>query len=273
MFVEMAGGIRIVLYLIAAYAVFTAAIYLAQRRMMYFPATYLPSPIDAGLAEAQAVTLKTSDGLDLVAWHVPVSPSGGLPTIVYLHGNAGNIAGRVFRARPFAKAGYGVLLVEYRGYGGNPGSPTEEGLYADGRAALAYLAEQGIGPERIVLFGESLGSGVAVRMASEIPAHALVLEAPFTSATDVAADVYWFLPVRRLLKDHFDSLSRIGDIDAPLLIIHGEHDRTVPTKLGRRLLAAAREPRTGVFIPNAGHNDLPAHGSDRIVLDFLNSLD
>jgi hypothetical protein len=273
----MAFGLRIAFYLIAGYALFTAALYLAQRKMMYFPARHLPTPIEAGLAVAHTVELHTADGLDLLAWHVPAKPGSNLPTIIYLHGNGGNMAGRTHRVRPLVANGYGVLQVEYRGYAGNPGNPSEQGLYADARAGLDFLKSEGVTPNDIVLLGESLGSGVAVEMAAELgragtPVKALVLEAPYTSTTDVAAGVYWFLPVRVLMKDKFESLEKIGDIDTALLVIHGEHDRTIPVVLGQRLLAAAAEPRTGIFIPNAGHNDLAAHGSDRHILDFLAEL-
>ena len=273
----MAFGLKVAIYLIAGYALFTAAIYLAQRRMMYFPAKHLPTPIEAGLAAAHTVKLQTSDGLDLIAWHIPAKAGTNHPTIVYLHGNGGNIAGRVHRARPLVARGYGLLLVEYRGYGGNPGVPTETGLYADARAGLAFLQSEGVSPAQIVLLGESLGTGVAVQMAAELgragtPVAGLALEAPYTSTTDVAAGAYWFLPVRWLLKDRFESLSKIGDIRTPLLVIHGEHDRTIPVALGKRLFAAAPEPRTGVFIPNAGHNDLASHGSDGHILEFIRDL-
>ncbi len=277
----MAFGLKVAIYLIAGYALFSGAIYLAQRRMMYFPAKHLPTPIEAGLAVAHTVKLQTGDGLDLVAWHIPphISPGPGTnhPTIVYLHGNGGNIAGRVHRARPLVTKGYGLLLVEYRGYGGNPGVPTESGLYADARAGLAFLQSEGVSPAQIVLLGESLGSGVAVQMAAELgragtPVAGLVLEAPYTSTTDVAAAAYWFLPVRWLLKDRFESLDKIGDIKTPLLVIHGEHDRTIPVALGKRLFAAAPEPRTGVFIDGAGHNDLASHGSDGHIVEFIRDL-
>jgi uncharacterized protein len=265
----MGFGLRTVLYVLAAYALFTAAIYFAQRRMMYFPATFLPTPQEAGLKTAETVDLQTSDGLKLVAWYVPATRASTLKTIIYFHGNAGNIAGRIFRIRQYLDAGFGVLLVEYRGYGGNPGNPTEQGLYKDGRAAMDWLADKGIPAEQTVLFGESLGSGVAVQLATEYRTGALVLEAPYTSTVDVAAGAYWFLPVRLMMKDRFDSLDKITRINTPLLVMHGEHDRTIPVAHGRRLLSAARDPRRGVFVDRAGHNDLPNHGSDEEVLKFL----
>ena len=269
----MGFGLRTVLYVIAAYALFTAAIYLAQRRMMYFPATYLPSPQDAGLKSAETLELVTADGLKLTSWYIPATRSGSLTTIVYFHGNAGNIAGRAFRIRSYLDAGYGVLLVEYRGYGGNPGNPTESGLYEDGRAAVETLVKSGVQTDQMVLFGESLGSGVAVQLATEYNAGALVLEAPYTSTVDVAAGVYWFLPVRYLMKDRFESIDKITDINAPLLVLHGEHDRTIPVAHGRRILATARDPRRGVFYPHGGHNDLPGHGSDAEVIRFLTDIE
>ncbi|MBT3701210.1 MAG: alpha/beta hydrolase [Alphaproteobacteria bacterium] len=268
----MGFGLRAALYVIAAYALFTAAVYLAQRRMMYFPATYLPTPQDAGLKGAETVTLRTADGLQLVAWYVAAKPAADLSTIVYFHGNAGNIAGRTFRIRQYLDAGYGVLLVEYRGYGGNPGKPTEQGLYDDGRAAMAFLEQRGVAAADTVLFGESLGSGVAVQLATEYETSALVLEAPYTSTVDVAAEAYWFLPVRSMMKDRFDSLGKISKISAPVLVLHGEHDRTIPVAHGRKLLSAANEPRRGVFFDHGGHNDLPNHGSDAQVLRFLADL-
>lgn len=243
----------------AAWLALVGCMYAAQRALMYFPGGDLPPP-PPPFAEAR---LRTADGLELVAWEAP--PQEGRPTLVYFHGNAGTIAGRVFKVRPFLDAGYGVLLVSWRGYGGNPGAPSEEGLLADGRAALDYAARRG----PVVLFGESLGCGVAVRMAAERPVAAVILEAPFASAVDVGARHYWYLPVRLLMKDRFESIRRIGKARAPLLIVHGERDDVVPVEQGRRLLAAANEPKRGVFLLQAGHNDLFEHGAAAHELAFL----
>jgi fermentation-respiration switch protein FrsA (DUF1100 family) len=264
--------LRIVGYMVAAYALLVAAMYVLQRQIQYFPARVLPSPGEAGVPDMEVVTLQTEDGLDLVAWYASARPGPRgvtLPTIVYFHGNGGSIAGRGIRVRPFLDAGYGVLLVEYRGYGGNPDRPTEAGLMADGRAALDFLAARRVPPERTVLYGESLGSGVAVRMAAETAIAALVLEAPFSSAVDVGASAYWFLPVRFLMKDRFDSMAHIGRVTAPLFMVHGEADHVVPVRFGRRLFEAAPGRKEAVYLPHAGHNDLPAHGSTRLVLGFL----
>jgi len=262
---------RTAMYVLAAYAVFVAAMYVLQRSIMYFPARSLPTPTQAGVPDMGVVTLRTDDGLDLKAWFKVPDGSGdkAQPTIVYFHGNGGGIAIRGARVRPYLDRGFGVLLVEYRGYSENPGSPNEEGLYADGRAALAFVQSQGILLDQIVLLGESLGSGVAVQLATEFDVGAVVLEAPFTSTVDVAAGAYWFLPVRLLMKDRFDSISKIGRVRAPLFMMHGERDRVVPTRLGRRLFAAANDPKEALYLPQAGHNDLPAHGGTQAVIDFL----
>lgn len=185
------------------------------------------------------------------------------------HGNAGSIAGRGGHVQPWLEAGYGALLLSYRGYGGSEGRPTEDRLYADARAAIAYVLAQGVAPDRLVLYGESLGTGVAVKMAVEHDVAAVVLEAPFTSAVDVGAEAYWILPVRWMMKDRYESIKRISEIDAPLLIIHGEADRTIPISHGRELLAAAREPKRGIFIAGAGHNDLRTFGAGNMILEFL----
>jgi fermentation-respiration switch protein FrsA (DUF1100 family) len=258
------------LYALAAYGAVVALMYGMQRSLMYFPDRSTPDPGDAGVPEMQQVPLHTADGLELVAWYRPASE--GRSTIVYFHGNGGNIGGRGYKVKPYLAAGYGVMLVEYRGYGGNPSSPDEAGLYADGRAALAWLDASGVPPERTVLYGESLGSGVAVQLAFERPPAALVLEAPFTSASDVAAASYWFLPVRLLIKDRFDSIAKIGDVEAPLLLVHGERDRVVPVRFGRRLFDSANEPKQAVFLPAGHHNDLADHGLMPAVLTFLEGL-
>ncbi|MFQ5972188.1 MAG: alpha/beta hydrolase [Alphaproteobacteria bacterium] len=253
---------------VVAYAALVGGCYAVQRSLMYFPSSDLPTPAAAGAPEMSPVTLRTADGLELVAWYAPPAMQA-LPTIVYFHGNAGNIADRVGKVRPFLDEGYGVTLVSYRGYGGNPGAPTEQGLYEDGYAALDFMASRGIREDRTVLLGESLGTGVAVRMASERRVGAVILEAPMTSAAEVGQRAYPFLPVKLFIKDRFETLSLIDRIDAPLLIVHGERDRVVPVSHGRRLFAAAAEPKEAVFLPAAGHNDLFEHDAARAEVDFL----
>ena len=246
----------------------TGILFLAQRRLMYIPNPTVPDPALAGVAEMAPVQVNTADGLSLLAWYRPAT-GADKPTLVYFHGNAGNIGNRGHKVRPYLDAGFGVLLLAWRGYSGNPGSPSEEGLYHDGRAALSFLAEAGVPSSRIVLYGASLGSGVAVQMATERPVGAVVLEAPFTSAADVAARHYWYVPARYLLLDRFDSRAKIDRIGAPLLVVHGERDRVIPVKFGRALFEAAAEPKEARFYPAAGHNDIYDHGAARAVLEFV----
>ena len=255
---------------LVAYAALVAGCTMIQRSLMYFPDANLPVPGDVGAPEFQVVSYRTSDALELVSWYRPAKK--GFATIVYFQGNGGNISHRIFKTQALIEAGYGLLLVGYRGYGGNPGQPSEDGLYHDARAALAYLQGQGLPSERLVMLGESLGSGVAVRMATETKFRAIILEAPYTSTVDVGQAAYFFLPVKMLMYDRFPSIDIIGGIQAPLLVIHGERDRIIPTRFGRLLFQAAPQPKEAHFLPGAGHNDLFEHGLVDIELKFLAGL-
>lgn len=247
---------------VLTYALIVLAACGLQRSMMYFPGGTLP-PVPAAFGTR---TVTTADGLTLTGWYAPPA-APEWPVILYFQGNGGNIAGRIFKVRPFVEAGYGVLLAGYRGYGGNPGSPTETGLYADARAWMDSLGEA-----PVVLLGESLGSGVAVRLASERAVRGVMLEAPYSSAVDVGQASFWFLPVRALMLDRFPSIDVIDRIEAPLLVVHGERDRVIPIRFGRRLFAAAVEPKKMVVYPRAGHNNLVEHGLIEEELRFLAGL-
>jgi fermentation-respiration switch protein FrsA (DUF1100 family) len=250
------------------YFAFAAFLFLVQRRVMYPADNSPPSLIQAGLPDMSVVALATGDGLTLSAWYKAPATTEA-PVVAYLHGNGGHIGYRGSKIRPFLDQGYGVLLVSWRGYGGNPGTPTEAGLYRDTRAALSFFARENIPAERVVFNGESLGSGPAVQIATEKNVRAVILEAPYTSMADVAQSKYWFLPARYLVKDKFDSLAKIADIDAPLLILHGARDRVVPVRFGRALIAAAQDPKTVQIFERAGHNDLYDHGAAEASLSFL----
>jgi len=274
----MGKGIRFVMInvlvgVVFFYVAIAASMYVFQRNLLYFTSAPKPTREMSGVADMNELTFTTEDGLELFAWFK--SPSDPLkPVVVIFHGNAGTLGGRGFKARLFMDQGYGALLVEYRAYANNPGSPTEQGLYADARAALAQVKALGYGGQSLVFYGESLGTGVATQMASEAHEHgeavaAVILEAPFTSITDVAVGRYPFLPVRLLARDRFESLARIKDIGAPLLIVHGERDRTVPIKLGKRLFDAASAPKEHLWVAEAGHNDLFSFGVGEAVLAFL----
>jgi uncharacterized protein len=248
------------------YAALATMVYLAQRSLMYFPDKTHVTPADAGLPEAKEVPLTASDGVQVVAWYVP--PQDDKPVIVYFHGNGGSLPHRVPRFRKLIDAGIGLVALEYRGYGGSPGNPSEHGLIADGEAAYRFGVAH-YPAQQLVLWGESLGSGVAVAVAAEQPVGRVILEAPFTSAVAVGAQHYWYLPVRRLMKDQFRSDSRIGKVTAPLMIMHGVKDRTVPYAMGERLFELANKPKHLVRFLDAGHEDLDANGALDAVGRFL----
>jgi len=250
-----------------AYLAVLSWLYLFQRHLLYFPERSRPALGELAALGVREVTYATTDGLVLLAWYL--SPPEGRPVVAYFHGNGGNIGHRGERLARFARAGYGVLLAEYRGYGGNPGSPSEEGLHADAAAALDFLAQQGIAGKRVVLFGESLGSAVAIRAAAWREAGALILESPFTSIADVAQHHYPFVPVSLLLRDRFECLPLIGQVTAPILMLQGGSDRVVPARFGQALYEAAPEPKEAWFAERGGHEDLAGFGAIDAVVDFI----
>jgi fermentation-respiration switch protein FrsA (DUF1100 family) len=230
-------------------------IWTQQRTLIYFPFGQVPDPVAIGLKGTTPVTFTTADGLTLHGWFIAQAPAPRFTVIVF-NGNAGNRAMRATLASALAGQGLAVLLFDYRGFGGNPGSPTEPGLREDARAALKHvLGRPDVDPTRLVYFGESLGSAVAAGLALEYPPAALILRSPFTSLTDVGRVHYTYLPVAWLLRDRFDTLDRISRIRVPLLVIAGDRDRVVPVSQSRRLFEAANEPKSLLIVPDADHND------------------
>lgn len=264
---RMAGW---VLTLVLVYVVFCTALALMQKRLMYFPDPTRFVPEEWALKEMQPIEVKTEDGLTLTSWFCPPRKPDKF-TIVFFQGNAGHLGYRNYKVRPWLDAGYGVLMVGYRGFG-NPGSPSEAGFYNDASAAIQAIHQRGIPYEGMVLYGESMGTGVAVQMATEYDAAALILESPYTSIPDVAADRYPLVPVGILIHDQFNSLGKIKDVHMPLLLMHGEADTVVPVKFGRKLFAAANEPKQAEFIPGAGHNDVYDLRTQQLILSFLAKL-
>jgi fermentation-respiration switch protein FrsA (DUF1100 family) len=255
--------ILVIVVLVATGAL--ALLWTQQRRLIYFPA---PGPVPSATAAwpgARDVVVRSADGVDLGAWFFPAAERG--PAVVVFNGNGGDRSMRAALAVSLRRMGLSVLLFDYRGFAGNPGRPSEDGLAADARAARDWLASQPeVDPGRLVYFGESLGGAVAVGLAVERPPAALVLRSPFTSLADVGAVHYPWLPVRRLLIDRYPSIDRIAKVNAPLLVIAGDRDDIVPADLSRRLFDAASEPKGFVLVPGAGHND-------RALLDGRRMLD
>jgi len=244
-FAAMFGGYLIVL----------SAVFAMQRSLLYPAGKATPDTALAAAAGIRIITTRTADGIDLTHWYLPPEDDQA-PVLVVFHGNAGHVGDRVPKLAELMRAGFGLLLAGYRGYGGNPGKPSEDVLSADARLLLDWLAGQGVSPERTVLYGESLGTGIAVKMATERPAAAVILEAPYTSVVDVAQAQYWFLPARWLVLDTWDSVSRIAQINMPLLLMHGLRDRTIPARFGQGLFEAAVDPKQIVLVEDGEHTDL-----------------
>lgn len=234
-----------------------------QRFLIYAPDASRVPPAAGGLAEVEEIQLKAPDGVELVAWYGKARP--GQPTLLYFHGNAGNLLSRAGRMGEYLAKGRGMLMLSYRGYGGSGGRPTEANNVADAGLAYRWLLENGVAPGNILLYGESLGSGVAVQLAEKEPVGGVILDAPYTSIADVGARIYPFLPVQRFIIDRYDSLSRIDRIDAPLLIVHGELDTLIPITMGRELFQRAREPKQFGAIAGAGHADHYMFGSYDVI--------
>lgn len=239
-------------------------VWAAQRRLIYLPSGAVPSPGAVGLAHAETVTFPTADGLTLRGWYVPARGAGTGDAVIVFNGNAGNRSYRADIARGLSERGVAVLLFDYRGYGGNAGTPSEAGLLADARAARGFV-ERRVGPNRIAYFGESLGAGVAVGLALEQPPRALILRSPWTSLVETGAYHFPYLPVRLLLRDRFSSIDRIARIRAPLLVITAESDSIVPSQQSRRIFAAANDPKQLLVVAGADHNDFDLVAGPRVI--------
>ena len=240
--------------------------YILQRHLIYFPSKVIPNPNDFAAQDLRILSLHTKDGLALNAWYKPALAHH--PTVLFLHGNAGTIGYRMPLVRQFINEGFGVLLFDYRGYGGNKGNPTEQGLYEDGNAAINFLTQQGIQSSQLILYGESLGTGVATQLAVQHPACALILQSPFTSLTHLAHYHYPWLLFNPW--DKYDSLSRIKNIKTPILILHGTADSIVPYEEGVTLFNAALQPKEIHRFEGYGHNNLwDAQGFYSFVSQFI----
>jgi hypothetical protein len=262
--------VKLALFLASVYAFIAVAAFIAQRKLMYFPDGTRVSPASFALPGVEERVLETPDGHRLIAWYGRAAP--GRPTLLYFHGNAGNLANRAERVRKYLNRGIGVFILSYRGYSGSTGRPTERANVADAKLAYEALVADGVAPDDIVLYGESLGSGVAVQLASDKPVGGLILDAPYTSIVDVAAGAYPFFPVRPFLLDRYESMRYLPRIEAPLLVIHGEEDEVIPVSMGRAVYAAAKGPKEIVTFPGAGHSDHHLYGSGEEVFRWIDSV-
>lgn len=250
-----------VLCCVALYALLVVGLYAGQRKLLFRCDAGEGDPAALGL-QAEILRLKTEDGESLLAWRI--APAPGRPMILYFHGNSGGIDLRIERFRAIAKAGMGLIAIEYRGYASSTGAPSERGLKLDGEAAYRTAVESGVAPERIVPMGESLGSGVAVALAARHNVGALVLDSPYSSIADVAAAAYWFMPVRALIRDPFRNDLLIGSVSAPILMAHGTDDRVVPIRFGEKLFKLAGAPKAFWRVEGASHLALGERFADAL---------
>jgi fermentation-respiration switch protein FrsA (DUF1100 family) len=251
--------------------VICAVVYFGNRKFMYFPDPARVPPAEVGLEDVEEVEFAAADRTKLVAWYAPAKDDR--PTILYFHGNAANAANRAPKIAMMLEDGFGVFYLNNRGYGGSGGSPTEAGNVADAIAAYDEVRRLGVSPDRIAAYGESLGSGQAVRIAMERPVAGVVLEAPLTSTVDVARPVYFWLPLGLLITDTYNVEHHIGAVRASLLILHGEEDEVIPVEMGRRIYRAANDPKRIETFPEGHHNNLfDRNGAWETMRDFLLSL-
>lgn len=240
--------------------------WLFQRRLVYLPSTAAVPPADTVIPGARDVKLRTSDGLELGAWFVPARQPGRGLTVLVANGNAGDRSIRAPLAEALAREGMSVLLFDYRGYGGNPGSPSEQGLARDVRAARAYLTEElGVPQERLLYFGESLGTAVVTDLATEHPPAGLLLRSPFVDLASLGEVHYRFMPVRMLLRDEFPLKAQLATVTVPVTVVYGGADSIVPPGQSRAVAEAAPELRQAVEVPGADHNDATLLDGDELV--------
>ncbi|KAB2914835.1 MAG: alpha/beta hydrolase [Hyphomicrobiaceae bacterium] len=258
----MSAFFKIAAGLLCVYALLVLFAYLVQRRMIYFPDRAYVRPVQVGLANVEERVLKMPDGARVIAWYAKARP--GQPTLLYFHGNGGGLADRADRFRRFMGEGWGVYMMSYRGYSGSTGAPSERAIIADARLAHGALVLEGIAPDSIILYGESLGTGVAARMAVERPSAGLILEAPYTSILDMARLSFHILPLRLLLSDRYETDKVIAQVKVPVLILHGEEDGVIPVEMGRRLARLANEPKQLVIFPEGEHSNLYVDGNNAV---------
>jgi hypothetical protein len=247
--------LRLTVVALVLLVVILGVVWTQQRRLIYFPFGAVPDPRAIGLEGVIPVSFPTADGLMLNGWFVSHTRTPDFTAIVF-NGNAGHRAFRAPLADALARANLAVLLFDYRGFGDNPGVPTEDGLKHDARAARNFIvARAEVDGDRLVYFGESLGTAVAAELAVDHPPAALILRSPFTSMTDVGRHHYPILPVRWLLRDRYATIDHIARVNAPVMVIGGDADRIVPIDQTRRVFEAARDPKSLLVIKGADHND------------------
>lgn len=240
-----------------------------QQFLIYHPDRHRVAPGEVGLSDVVEREIATPDGNTVLAWWSPPAP--GRPTVLYFHGNAGALADRAGRIRRFQDAGVGLFMMTYRGYGGSTGKPTERENVADGKRAFDKLVDEGFDAGAIFIFGESLGTGVAVQVAAKRRAAGLILDAPYTSMLDLAHLHYPYLPAGTFLRDRYDTMRHIKKVNMPLLVVHGGRDAVIPLSMGQAVYEAALGEKELVKVEGAGHLDHDTMGSFDQIFAWMDS--
>ena len=242
--------LEIIIGIIVIYISVLVILFIFQRNLMYHPSenNYFGDKLEVNI---EKVNIKTSDNLSLLAWFHK-KDLNKFKTIVYFHGNAGTLDNRIHKLNHFKDMDVNFLIIAWRGFSGNEGKPTEEGLYIDGLSAINWITNQGVKEEDIILYGESLGTGIATEIAQNKNFAGVILETPFTSMINAAKEFYPYIPVNLLLKDRFENFKKIKNINSPILIMHGEQDTIVPFKMGKKMYQLANEPK---YFYSTKHDD------------------
>ena len=237
--------------IIIGYFFLLVFLYFYQRNLMYHPNenNYFDDQL---LVNIEKVKILTEDNINLLAWYHKKDLKN-FKTILYFHGNAGSLENRIHKLNHFKNMNVNFLIIAWRGFSGNEGSPSEEGLYKDGKSALKWLLEKGVVEKNIVIYGESLGTGVATHLSQNKNFAGVILETPFTSMIDAAKNFYPYIPVSFLLKDKFNNKNKIRNINVPVLIMHGEADQIVPYAMGKKMYEIANEPKFSYFTKHDNH--------------------
>jgi uncharacterized protein len=262
--------VTLILWLVAGYAAICAAAFFGNRLFMYFPDPTRVAPIEVGLNGVREIGIAVADGTTLIAWYGPAKDDK--PTILYFHGNGANAASRAPKIQTIREQDFGVFYLNNRGYGGSCGRPTERDNIDDAIATYDHLIELGTPASKIVAYGESLGSGQAVRLGAARPVAAVVLEAPLTSTIDVARSTYFWLPLGLLITDKYNNERNIRLVKAPVLVLHGAQDAVIPVEMGWRVYRAANEPKRIELFPQGTHDDLFDQGAWEKTQAFVDSL-
>ena len=261
---------QLLLIIFLIFSLFLVFLYFFQRNLLYHPNenNYFGDKVSVGI---ERVKITTADNIELLGWFHEKNLKE-FKTLIFFHGNAGSLENRIHKLNHFQDMDINFLIIAWRGFSGNNGKPSEQGLYIDGKSSIDWLIEKGVDEKNLILYGESLGTGVATHLAQNKSYAGVILETPFTSMTDAAKKFYPYIPVKFLLKDKFENYKKIKNINSPILIMHGEVDQIVPFKMGKKIYEIANEPKYSYFTKYDDHMMEYDNNLVLVLKSFLKSL-